>query len=72
MKVHKTVAKIIKAYFPNTLVLPAIGNNDPIFHYSDINVKATPEEKDFFPTLYKLYFEDFTVNSKLNNLKDIK
>jgi len=48
MEVHRTVATTIREFFPNTLVLPAIGNNDTMYHYSDINVKMNPEERTYY------------------------
>jgi len=48
MNVHRTVATTIRRFFPDTLVLPSIGNNDTMHHYSDVNPKMVPEERTYY------------------------
>lgn len=64
-----TIAKafeLTKKRFPNTPIVPAIGNNDPKWH----NQFALNESADYYNFLYNLWFESHPV--RYPNLNDIK
>lgn len=54
---------LLKQYFPDTVILPAIGNNDGRFHDSAIDES---NKADYYSFLYDLWFVGFSGNSQLN------
>ena len=63
------VSQEIKIRFPNTLIIPAVGNNDPEFHYQ---VPDATDKTSYYSFLYDTWFLDHLPNSKLANLEEIK
>jgi hypothetical protein len=47
---------LLKEYFPDTVILPAIGNNDGRFHDSAIDEQS---KTDYYQFLYDLWFDKF-------------
>lgn len=56
--------KEIKKEFPNVIILPTLGNNDPKFHYQTPSLN---EKNEFYNFLYDVWFS----NSSFINLKEI-
>ena len=54
---------LLKEYFPDTVILPAIGNNDGRFHDSAIDEQS---KADYYQFLYQLWFENFSGNSQID------
>jgi hypothetical protein len=52
-------SKIVAQYFPNTLVLPTLGNNDPKYHYMALN---EADKEEYFTFLYDAWFNQLTGN----------
>jgi hypothetical protein len=44
----QTVASTFAAYFPDTVVIPTIGNNDPKFHYRGLDLADRDEYYSFY------------------------
>ena len=63
------VSQEIKIRFPNSLIIPAVGNNDPEFHYQ---VPDLEEKNGYYNFLFDTWFLDHVPNSKLPNLNEIK
>lgn len=63
------ISQEIKIRFPDTLIVPAVGNNDPEFHYQ---VPDTQDKIDYYEFLFQTWFIDHVPNSKLPNLDEIK
>jgi len=63
------VSAELKIRFPNTLIIPAVGNNDPEFHYQ---VPDVEEKYSYYDFLFETWFLDHEPNSKLSNLNQIK
>jgi hypothetical protein len=63
------VGALFAKYFPDTLVVPSIGNNDPKYHYQGID----PEDKaDFYGTFFQHWFSEHPRNSRLPELASVK
>lgn len=69
METLQVVTDLIAKYFPNTLVLPVIGNNDA-YHHNE--APWTTEKSPYYTDIYKMWFDEIPKNAKLSNLKDIK
>lgn len=54
---------MFKHYFPNTLILPTIGNNDARFHDQAIDES---DKADYYKFIYELWFKNFDGNQDLN------
>ena len=54
---------LLKEYFPDTIILPAIGNNDGRFDDSAIDESS---KTDYYQFLYELWFENFQGNSQID------
>ena len=65
-EIHTKLFEFTKAKFPNTPIIPAIGNNDPKWH----NQFALDEKEDYYNFLFNLWFESHPVS--YSNLTDIK
>ena len=55
--------KLLAEFFPDTVILPAIGNNDGRYHDSAIDETS---KADYYKFLFDLWFKNFPGNSKLN------
>jgi len=69
MQTLQTVADTLSKYFPNTLVLPVIGNNDA-YHHNE--APWTAEKMPYYTDVFKMWFNEIPKNSKLPNLGNIK
>lgn len=43
-----TVAQTFAKYFPNTILIPTLGNNDPKYHYEGLNLQDKAEFYGFY------------------------
>ena len=58
----KDYAGMLNDAFPNTMIVPIIGNNDNKFH----NEGTTEEYRDsYYPYVYQLWFQNMTGNAAL-------
>jgi hypothetical protein len=60
---------LVREKFPNTLLVPCIGNNDIPYHYQTISLELKPL---IYGDMYNMWFRDHPVNSKVANLDEIK
>jgi hypothetical protein len=51
---------LLKEFFPNTVILPTIGNNDGRFHDSAIDEQS---KADYYQFLFDMWFKNFEGNS---------
>lgn len=64
---QRQIALRFKKFFPDTLVIPTLGNNDGKYHYQGID----PEIKeDYYGTFYQHWFSEHPRNSKLPGVKE--
>lgn len=61
---HKKVFYLIKEFFPNTIILPILGNNDNYEHYQTPSESSRKEQFNF---LQKLYFKNDDSNLPRKN-----
>jgi hypothetical protein len=54
---------VLTQYFPNTMILPTLGNNDGRFHDQAIDES---DKSDYYPYLYDLWFKDFAGNQSFD------
>lgn len=64
-----TVSLTFAKYFPNTLIVPTLGNNDPKYHYEGLDLA---DKDEYFSFLYNAWFNLLPFNSGLKNLSEIK
>eukprot|EP00347_Sterkiella_histriomuscorum_P022332 403330854 len=67
-----TVSQTISQYFPNTLVIPSLGNNDPKYHYVALNHQ---DKAEYFSFLFDSWFNQISGNKNklsVEQLADIK
>jgi hypothetical protein len=70
--IHDTITKsseLLNEYFPNSLVVPTLGNNDNRLHD---NATTDADKGEFFPFLYDLWINGLTGNASLKNDSQIK
>jgi len=68
--ISQNFAQYINPLFPDSIVIPAIGNNDVKFHYE---FPTTEEDiEDYYGFLYNLWWEQLEANSQYKGKKDIK
>lgn len=68
VEIITNTTKTIAAWFPDTPILPSIGNNDVEFHYQ----APTPNNSDtYYSTLYNIWFDDVMANYNYTNLTSI-
>lgn len=60
--------EFLEQYFPNTVMLPTIGNNDGRYHNEAID---EGDKQNYYSFVYDLWFRNFAGNSSLN-LADIE
>jgi len=53
---------LLQKYFPDTIILPAFGNNDNKYHDNPI---PESERAFFYNYMYRLWFQDLTGNRDL-------
>ena len=63
------VAEKFIEYFPDTVVLPSMGNNDGKYHYQGID-KA--DKADYYGFFFKHWFTAHPTNSKLSSISTIE
>lgn len=51
--------ELLRTYFPDTIIFPAIGNNDGRFHDSAIDEDS---KADYYQFLFDLWFKNFLGN----------
>lgn len=56
-------------YFPNTVIIPTLGNNDPKYHYCGLNLE---DKEEYYNFIYNAWFELLPANKRLSNLSEIK
>jgi len=54
---------VFNYWYPNTMILPTIGNNDGRFHDQAIDES---DKSDYYNTIYDLWFRHFQGNSGLD------
>ena len=62
-KIEDLLVDLIAKKFPNTFILPTIGNNDIKYHYVAPQVNFTAP--DYYPFLYRTIFEKIPKNREL-------
>ncbi len=60
------VADIFIKYFPDTLVIPSMGNNDGKYHYQGID---EADKADYYGFFYQRWFINHPLYSKVASLK---
>ena len=60
---------MFKKYFPETLIVPSMGNNDGKYHYQGIDLE---DKQDFFSAFFEHWFLDHPHNSQLANIEEIR
>ena len=55
----KEVSATVSQYFPNALVLPSFGNNDPKYHYMALN---NEDKQEYFSFVYDAWFTHMSGN----------
>jgi len=65
-----SVAHSIQQYFPNTLILPTIGNNDTEFHYQSPDFGIN--KKSYYDAFFGSWFTDHQVNNQIANIREIE
>ena len=50
---HTLVADYMKKYFPDTLILPTLGNNDVKYHYQ---VPGSDHKDEFYSYMFNEWF----------------
>ena len=68
-KVIQTVSEYFAKYFPNTVIIPTLGNNDCKYHYQGLNLE---DRDEFYSSLFDSWFGILPKNSELPNLNQIK
>jgi len=68
LKVLSEVSAMFTKYFPNTLILPALGNNDTKWHYQP----ALTEHDQYYSFLFNEFFMKHPANRSLKSISDIK
>lgn len=58
-----------KTYYPSTIMLPVLGNNDFKFNYQ---VPKTTEKHDYYQFLFRIWFEEHEPNRNLDSYSEIK
>ena len=53
MDAHDIIANLLAKYLPNTLILPAFGNNDWLFHYQS---PYAPYKDEFYKNISNNWF----------------
>jgi len=69
LEILETLGFLLRDYFPESITLPVIGNNDCKYHYMPEfgHTKAA-----YYDMLFKQYFLDHPVNAHLSNLDEIE
>ena len=66
---QRQIAERFHKYFPDTLLIPTLGNNDGKYHYQGID----PELKeDYYGTFFQHWFSEHPHNNALPNIDDVK
>ena len=66
--IHQKAADYLAKYFPNTVVLKTLGNNDIKNHYQSPDGL---DKEEFYSYTFKIYFSDHPKNSKLPEIDSI-
>ncbi|CDW74027.1 UNKNOWN [Stylonychia lemnae] len=64
-----SVSQTFAKYFPNTFVLPSLGNNDPKYHYMALN---EDDKDEYYGFIYQNWMQTQSYNSNLKNFGTIK
>ncbi|CDW83200.1 UNKNOWN [Stylonychia lemnae] len=69
LEVHSQLGQLLNKYFPNSLVLPTLGNNDCRYHYQS---PYENDKQEYYSYLFETYFLNHTRNNQIKELSEIQ